>query len=446
MRIILLCGGSGKRLWPLSNEVRSKVFLKLLQSGDGTRESMIQRICRQLDEVGLLPHTCIVTHHSQVEITRNHVGEHIPIIEEPFKRGTFTAVALAATYLHEKLQVDSNETVVILPVDTYADPLFFQMLCRFPDVLLRSKADLALLGTQPDHPSNQFGYIVPILPQENEDYAFVRQFVEKPDKQMASRLMDQQAFWNCGVFAFPLKFMLQYLKDKGHPTQVEAWLTSYKQLAETSFDREVAEHTQSVVVLGYEGLWNDLGSWPALIDQFEDKVIGSGRISDDSVNTHLVNELPYPIEVICVPDIIVAASTDGILIAKKEKANLIKESLAQVPRMPMYGEKSWGSYRVLDYWKDEQGNETMIKKVQMTKGTNTSYHLHFNRQEVVTILSGNAEILMDDKLYMLLAGDVLQIPAGVKHGIKASTNLELMEVLLGNELDKEDITYFANNW
>ncbi|NQX65891.1 cupin domain-containing protein [Paenibacillus alba] len=446
MRIVLLCGGSGKRLWPLSNEIRSKVFLKLLKSPSGGREAMIQRICRQLDEVGLLHSTCIVTHHSQVEITRSYVGEHIPIISEPYKRGTFTAVALAASYLHERMQVDPNETICILPVDTYVDTAFFRLLHRFTDVLSESKAELALLGTKPAGPSDQFGYIVPVLPKENEDYAFVRQFIEKPDEQTASRLMEDQALWNCGVFAFPLRFMLSCLKDKGHPVKVASWLDQYVQLANTSFDREIVEHTQPVIVIGYDGLWNDLGSWSALTEHFEDNVIGSGRISDDSANTHLINELPYPIEVIGISDMIVAASSDGILIAHKEKANLIKERLPQGALFPRYGEKRWGTYEVLNHWENEFGFEVMVKKVQLSQGNCTSYHQHLHRQEIVTIASGTAEIFMDDKRHTLLPGDVLQIPAGVKHGIKAVTPLELMEVLIGNELAQEDILRFEITW
>ncbi|MCJ8010532.1 sugar phosphate nucleotidyltransferase [Paenibacillus sp. KQZ6P-2] len=446
MRIVLLCGGSGKRLWPLSNEIRSKVFLRLLKSEDGVRESMIERICRQLDEVGLLQSTCIVTHHSQVEITRNYVGENIPIISEPYKRGTFTAVALAASYLHEKLQVDPNETICILPVDTYVDTPFFRLLHHFPGVLSRSKADLALLGTKPTYPSDQFGYIVPVLPKENDEYSFIHQFVEKPNEQTASRLIEHHAMWNCGVFAFPLRFMLTYLKAKGHPLQVEHWLANYEQLPNASFDQEVVEVTLPAVVMGYKGYWTDLGSWMALSGHFEDRVIGSGRISDDSTNTHLINELPYFIEIIGVPDTIVAASSDGILIANKDKANRIKERLPQVPQIPMYEEKRWGSYQILNYWKDEKGNEAMIKKVKLTQGKYTSYHQHLKRQEIVTIVMGSAEILMEDRLYKLQAGDVLQIPAGIKHGIKAVTDLELMEVLLGKELAQEDITRFVIDW
>ncbi|WP_171681708.1 sugar phosphate nucleotidyltransferase [Paenibacillus planticolens] len=446
MRIVLLCGGSGKRLWPFSNEIRSKVFLKLLKSEDGVLESMIERICRQLDEVGLLQSTCIVTHQSQLEITRNYVGEGIPILCEPYKRGTFSAVALAASYLHENMHVDPSETICILPVDTYVDTAFFRLLHRFPDVLEHSKADLALLGTKPNAPSNQFGYIVPVQPKENDEYSFVHHFIEKPDEQTASRLIEEQAMWNCGVFAFRLKFMMTFLKDKGHPVQVENWLAAYEHLANASFDREVVELTKPAVVMRYEGNWSDLGSWTALSVHFEESVIGSGRISDDSANTHLINELPYPIEIIGIPDIIVAANFDGILIANKDKANLIKERLAQTPQIPMYVEKSWGSYRILNYWKNEMGIEAMIKIVKFTQGKSTSYHQHLQRKEMLTILSGTAEILMEEKRYRLLAGDVLQIPAGLKHGIKAVTDLELLEVQLGHELAQEDTIRFAVNW
>lgn len=446
MRIILLCGGSGKRLWPLSNEIRSKVFLRLLKSEAGARESMIERICRQLDEVGLLQSTCIVTHHSQVEITRNYVGQHIPILAEPYKRGTFTAIAYAVGYLHEKLQADPDETICVLPVDTYADTAFFRLLLRFPDVLLHSKADLALLGTKPTRPSDQFGYIVPVQTKRNEDFSFIHKFIEKPDEQTACHLLEQQAMWNCGVFAFPLRFMLAFLKDKGYPFQVENWLNHYENLANISFDQEVVEHTLPAVVMGYDGYWNDLGSWMALSDHFENKVIGSGRISDNSSNTHLINELPHHIEIIGVSDLMVAASYDGILIANKDKANQIKERLEHVPRIPMYEEKRWGFYRILNYWKDETGNEVMIKQVKLIQGKYTSYHQHHKRQEIVTVVTGSAEILMEGKLYKLQAGYALQIPARTKHGIKAVTDLELMEVVLGEDLTKEDVICAMMDW
>ncbi|NEW04780.1 cupin domain-containing protein [Paenibacillus sp. SYP-B3998] len=445
MRIVLLSGGSGKRLWPLSNEIRSKAFLKVLKSDDGVMESMIQRVCRQLDEVGLLQSTCIVTHKSQVEIIQNHVGDRVPIISESHKKGTFTAIALAASYFHSVKHADLNETICILPVDTYVETAFFQLLHKFPPVLSHSQADLALLGTSPKHPSSQYGYIVPIPPIDNKHgYLSVSQFVEKPDEENAKLLIDRNALWNCGIFAFSLAFMLANLTDKGLPTRYEDWQLHYEKLPEISFDHEVVEKISHAVVIPYSGTWWDLGSWSTLTNHFESNVIGIGQISKESVNTHLVNELSYPIQVINVSNIIVAASPDGILVANKNNSDQIKERLSYTRQIPMYEEKRWGNYRVLDHSIAE--TEAIVKKMMLLPGKNISYHKHQRRKEIWTILSGSGEFIMDDHLYCIQTGSVLEIPCGAKHGMKATTALEFIEIQIGSELVEEDIIRIAMTW
>ncbi|WP_315971285.1 sugar phosphate nucleotidyltransferase [Paenibacillus sp. N3.4] len=395
MRIILLSGGSGKRLWPLSNEIRSKVFLKLLSTEDGGKESMIQRVCRQLDSVGLLPSTSIITHDSQVEITRSHVGDKITILSEPYKKGTFAAIGLAASYFHSQDQADPNETICILPVDTFVESEFFQLLHRFPDVLAQSQADIALIGTAPQYPSSQYGYIVPDPTSHNEqEYFTVNQFVEKPEKQHAIDLIRKQALWNCGIFAFSLSYMVSYLLSKGLPVRYEDWLQQYEQFAEISFDHEVVEKTNHSVVIPYHGSWKDLGSWETLSNHLGSNVIGSGQVSQNSVNTHLVNELSFPIQIIDLSNIIVAASQDGILVASKTSANQIKDKLGNIPPRPMYEEKRWGTYRVLDHSSMEHEKQTMTKKIDLLPGKNISYHLHQKRKEVWTILSGTGEFIL----------------------------------------------------
>ncbi len=445
MQIVLLSGGSGKRLWPLSNEIRSKIFLKLLKSEDGGKESMIQRICRQLDSSGLLQSTSIVTHKCQIEITQNHIGDRIPIISEPHKRGTFTAVALAASYFHSQMHVEPEETICIIPVDLFVETEFFNLLHKFPGVLSHSQADLALLGTAPKHPSNQFGYIVPNI-NHNTEYFSVAQFVEKPDEKNAIRLIRKKAMWNCGVFAFSLKFMLSYLKNKGLPICYEELLERYEHLPEASFDHEVVEKTRHSVVISYDGAWKDLGSWDTLSNHLESSITGSGQISNDSVNTHLVNELSYPVHIIDVSNIIVAASPDGILVASKSKSNQIKDKLNYVRQSPMYEEKRWGTYRVLDHSQTEKDTVTVTKKMELLPGKNTSYHMHQKRKEIWTIISGSGELILDDKIYPIQTGDVLQIPYGAKHGVKAITPLEFIEIQIGNELAEEDTIRIAITW
>jgi mannose-1-phosphate guanylyltransferase len=446
LKIVLLSGGSGKRLWPLSNEIRSKIFLRLLRTADGGSESMIQRVCKQLDSVGLLPSTLIVTHESQVEIMKNQIGDRIPIISEPYKRGTFTAVALATAYLHSKKHADPDEIVCFLPVDVFVEPTFFERFKKLPDILSQSQADLALLGTNPTYPSNQYGYIVPKKGTNGIDYYPVDQFVEKPDSKNASSLIKKNALWNCGVFAFSLKFMLSYLQNKGLPLLYDEMLTLYEHLPELSFDQEVVEKTRHSVVIPYDGDWKDLGSWDALAGHLVSNVIGPGVISDDSINTHLVNELANPIHVVDVSNIIVAASPDGILVASKANSNKIKQMIHNHHQRPMYEERRWGTYRVLDHSKTEKDMETLTKKIELFSGKNISYQLHHKRKEVWTIISGSGEFILDDKLYHIKTGDVLQIPLGAKHGVKAITPLEFIEVQIGTELVEEDITRLAMTW
>ncbi|SDX80666.1 sugar phosphate nucleotidyltransferase [Paenibacillus sp. CF384] len=448
MRIVLLGGGSGKRLWPLSNEIRSKIFLKLLPSKDGGMESMIQRICRQLGEAGFLSHTSIVAHQSQAEIMQNHIGDEVLFLAEPHRRGTFTAVALAVTYLHAKLQAAPNETICVIPADLFAESDFFSLLSRFPEILKQSGSELALLGTTPSHPSSQFGYIVPAPHQDpaDKDYLEVAHFVEKPDEETALRLIGSQAMWNCGVFAFPLSFMLTGLQSRGLPTDYDELLACYEQLPEASFDVEIVEKTQPVVVLPFRNMWKDLGDWSVLPNYFGSSVVGLGEISSDCVHTHLVNELAYPIHVLGVSNIIVAASADGILVANKDKSNQIKK-LRSSRQQPMYGEKRWGTYRVLDQSKTGGGLlETLTKKVELLPGKHTSYHSHQKRQEIWTIISGQGEFILEGVSTAIQTGDVLQIAAGAKHAIKAITPLEYIEIQIGTELVEADIMRLVVTW
>jgi mannose-1-phosphate guanylyltransferase len=443
MQIILLSGGSGKRLWPLSNEIRSKVFLKLLPSEDGRRQSMIQRVCGQLDKVGLLPSTTIITNKSQVEITHNHIGEQIPIIAEPYKRGTFMAIGLAASYLYSQLQADVDETICVIPVDSFVESEFYELLCQLPGILAQSGADLALIGAIPNRPSSQYGYIVPKI-TGGKDYWHVSTFVEKPSEQIAVSLIKENALWNCGVFAFSLSFMLACLVNKGLPTEYKDLLDRYELFSETSFDEEVVEKIQHAVVVPYDKAWRDLGDWRILTNYLEHDVIGHGQISADSLHTHLINELMYPIHVIGVSNIIVAASPDGILVANKNKSNQIKHILKD-SQTPMYEEKRWGIIRVLDHHTTSD-LEILTKKVEMRSGKNTSYHRHQKRREVWTIISGTGEFIIEGVSHSLHTGDVVQIPNGTTHAVKAITALEYIEIQIGTQLLADDIIRIAMTW
>ncbi|MGF7032832.1 mannose-1-phosphate guanylyltransferase [Paenibacillus mucilaginosus] len=449
MKLVLLSGGSGKRLWPLSNDSRSKQFLKVLVNPENEMESMVQRVWRQLGAAGLSESAYVATSKAQVEMIQSQLGS-APIIVEPERRDTFPAIALAATYLYSIVGVSLNEVVTILPVDPYVDEAFFNKINELEQLVLSTNADLALMGVTPTYPSEKYGYIVPKNGSEAKvgatDYHVVDRFTEKPDEETAKTLIENSALWNCGVFAFKLDYMINHLINKGYPIQYEEMVKQYDKMTKISFDYEIVEKAEKLVVTAYDGYWKDLGTWNTLTEQMDTDQIGKGLISPCSTNTHLVNELDIPVVVLGLDNVVVATSPDGILVTEKNASPKIKDMLKNMEQRPMYEERRWGSYRVLDYKKFAEGQEILTKRMCIQAGKNISYQLHLKRSEVWTIVSGEGEFILDENYRKVKAGDVLVIPVGGRHAIRAITDLEYIEVQRGSELVEEDNIRLYLEW
>lgn len=447
MKLVLLSGGSGKRLWPLSNDSRSKQFLKVLESPAGEAESMVQRVWRQLDEAGMTGSSYLATGRSQVESIQSQLGSHVPIIVEPERRDTFPAIALTAAYLYSIAGVSPAETVAILPVDPYVEASFFDTVVRLEQTMEESGANLALMGVVPEHASEKYGYIIPTSDAAGASgYLQVSHFQEKPDRVQAEGLISKGALWNCGVFAFRLGYLLDILQSKGLPLNYEELQKQYKLMASISFDYEVVEKEEKIVVQPYAGFWKDLGTWNTLTEEMSSNLVGKGVVTSDSERTCLINELDIPITVIGAKDLIIAASPDGILVTHKAESPRIKEVLKSHEQRPMYEERRWGHYKVIDYVKYDEGNEVLTKRIFIEKGKNISYQLHHKRSEIWTFVSGEASIVINEKMHKVKAGDVVRIPEGTKHAILALTDVEFIEVQSGSELVEEDNIRITLDW
>jgi mannose-1-phosphate guanylyltransferase len=446
MQIILLSGGSGKRLWPLSNDSRSKQFLKVLDNESNHKESMIQRVCRQLHESNLLDNSIISTSKGQVEIINNQLSNEVPIIIEPSRRDTFPAIALATSYLLSNKNISKEEVVIVLPVDAYVDNAFFERVKDLEETLIDTKADIALLGVKPTSPSEKFGYIVPNKEKDTDSYFTVDHFQEKPSKEVAYKLIEKNAFWNCGVFCFKAGYLSNILAEKGHNHDYEYLLEMYDDLSKTSFDYEVVERANNIVVLPYTGAWKDLGTWNALTDEMKNPLTGKGKISEDSKGSKVINELDIPVTLVGMENAIVAASPDGILVTTKDASTNIKKYIEDFNNRPMYEERRWGWYRVLEYVKYEEGNEVLTKRIGIDSGKNLSYQLHFKRTETWTVLKGDGILLLEGKPYHLRVGDTISIPLGKKHALKAITDVEILEVQSGIELVEDDVHRISLEW
>lgn len=446
MKLLLLSGGSGKRLWPLSNDTRSKQFLKVLENKEGQNESMVQRVWSQIEAVGLGSSTVIATSKMQRDMIHSQVGTDIPLIIEPERRDTFPAIALAASYLYSEEKVSEDEVVVVLPVDPYVDDAFFERVKKLEAVLNDSDADLALMGVKPTYPSSKYGYIVPKGEVSADEHFTVERFTEKPSEEAAEDLINLHALWNCGVFAFKLGYLVEILKEKHLSLKFSELEKSYQTLPKISFDYEVVEHAKHIVALPYEGYWKDLGTWNTLTEEMATVQIGKGVLTEDSTNTHLVNELDIPVTVVGVKDVIVAASPDGILVSDKASSPKIKELIADYNNPPMYEERTWGWSRVLDYAKYDDNHEMVTKRICILEKKNSSYHYHNLRDEVWTIVRGEGELALDDQITRVKAGDIIHLPAGKKHGIRAITELEFIEVQTGSGISDQDFVRLLFKW
>ncbi|CAM4527943.1 sugar phosphate nucleotidyltransferase [Paenibacillus xylanexedens] len=445
MKLVVLSGGSGKRLWPLSNDARSKQFLKVIENEEQELISMVQRVWSQISKSGLAESSYVATGKSQIEMMHDQIGYSVPLIIEPERRDTFPAIALTVSYLYSVVKVNLNEVIVILPVDPYVEDHFFYVIKQLEKTILTTQADLALIGVKPTYPSAKYGYIIPEQGQlATNDILKVSHFQEKPSEKVAAQLIEQQALWNCGVFSFKLGYLINILEENGYPTQYEQLVKHYHEMPKISFDYEVVEKTDNIVVVPYEGYWKDLGTWNTLTEEMKQSKIGKGIISEDCINTHLVNELEIPVTILGVSNVVVAACPDGILVTDKSVSPRIKDYI-NYDQGPMFEEKEWGTVRILDDERFDDGRSVITKRVAIKEGRYLSYLMHLYREEVWTIVKGEGEFVQNGIQMKVKAGNVLHIPIKTLHGLRAITNMEIINVHSGYS-EQDQVMELYSSW
>lgn len=430
MNLVLLSGGSGQRLWPLSNDVRSKQFIKIFHKEDGSLESMVQRVYRQIKTVDTDATVTIATSKSQISAIHNQLGEEVGISVEPCRRDTFPAIALAATYLKDVQKVDEEEAVVVCPVDPYVENNYFEALKNLGARAAVSDANLVLMGIEPTYPSEKYGYIIPF---GKENISKVSMFKEKPTKEMAKDYIKKGALWNGGVFAFKLGYVLNRAHELIDFVDYEDLFNKYETLNKISFDYAVVEHENEIEVMRFAGTWKDLGTWNTLTEAMENQTVGEATLNNNCENVHVINELDVPILCMGLKDVVVSASPGGILVSDKEQSSYIKPFVDNLNHRIMFAEKSWGSFKVVDV-----DHVSMTIKVTLNPGHRMNYHSHKNRDEVWVVTSGSGRTIVDGMEQMVKTGDVITMFAGCRHTVIADTELKLIEVQLGKEINVQD--------
>ena len=430
MNIILLSGGSGKRLWPLSNEVRSKQFLRLFKDKNNNYESMVQRVYKQITTVDKEADVTIATSKSQLSAIRNQLNDKVSVCIEPCRRDTFPAIALAAVYLKDERGIDEEECVVICPVDPYVDNTYYEAINQLEKLVLADTANITLMGIEPTVPSKKYGYIIP---DSKELVSNVKEFKEKPDRETAKKYIEKGAIRIAGVFAFKLKYILNKAHEMIDFTDYQDLFNKYSTLNKISFDYAVVEKEQSIQVMRYAGEWKDVGSWNMMAEVMADKTKGNVTLDETCENTQVINELDIPILCMGCKDMVVAASGDGILVSDKERSGQMKSYVEEISTDVHFAEKSWGTYTVIDVQP-----QSMTIKIKLKKGNHMKYHAHEHREEVWTIVSGYGKVVVDGREQEVKTGDVITLPVGCKHILIAETDMSVIEVQIGEEISPKD--------
>ena len=430
MNIVLLSGGSGKRLWPLSNDIRSKQFIKIFKKEDGSFESMVQRVYHQIKKVDKDADITIATSKTQVSAIHNQLGNEVGVSIEPCRRDTFPAIALSTAYLVDVKGISPDESVVVCPVDPYVEDDYFEALKALSDQADKGEANLVLMGIEPTYPSEKYGYVVPAT---KDSVSLVSAFKEKPTVDAAKEYISQGALWNGGVFAYKLRYVLDRAHELIDFKDYQDLYDKYETLTKISFDYAVVEKEEKIQVMRFNGQWKDIGTWNTLTEAMEDNVIGKGVLNDTCKGVHIVNEMDVPVLAMGLTDVVISASPEGILVSDKEQSSYIKPYVDSFVQQIMFAEKSWGNFKVIDV---ETGSMTI--KVTLNAGHSMNYHSHNHRDEVWVVISGTGKTILDGKEQKVSKGDVITMKAGCKYTVIADSELKLIEVQIGEGISVQD--------
>jgi mannose-1-phosphate guanylyltransferase len=441
MRIMLLAGGAGRRLWPLSNGRRIKQDLRLFTNDLGQQISVAEYTATQLRQTYAEEKIYWLT--SRTSDVDDLLCQRFSLekIIEPYRRGTYSAIAWACMKLCLEEGMNPEEPVVVMPVDAHVPDSFWQKLAEMETLLKKKKTGIVLLGATPLRPAEDFGYIVPM----SEDSDKVLRFVEKPDMDTAEELIRQGALWSCGIFCFYPRDMLAHIEANFDVPAKETMGTLFDMFPQDSFDYVVVEREDALSVVRYAGQWADIGHWPAVMDMVGPLRIGNVSRDGQIENTMLINKLDIPMLAVGVQDLIALASPDGILLMNKNRPEDIRPFVKSIERPAMEDEKRWGSFRNVDYMLLEETCGLLVRHTSLLAGKRTSLHENTNRKKILVLASGEAELQIGEQINAMEPGEPVTIARGQKHRVSAKTNVILIEIHFGDNLAEDDIVRYEKD-
>ncbi|MDC0088774.1 mannose-1-phosphate guanylyltransferase/mannose-6-phosphate isomerase [Porticoccaceae bacterium] len=460
---VILAGGSGTRLWPLSRQLYPKQFLQLVGN-----QTMLQSTIARLEDLDCAP-AIIVCHEDHrfivAEQLRLSANQHNGIILEPCARNTAPAICLAALLASN---IDPDATLLVLPADHHMQNP--QEFLKAVNCATESAIAGALLtfGITPNHPATGYGYIKSTEKLTADRPQKISQFIEKPDLESAQKYISSGDFlWNSGIFMFRASAFLheiQVLRPDIHSACAEAWADhsrdgdfirphqdSFTSCPAESIDYAVMEQTTKAMVMPMDPQWNDLGSWSSLLELLPKNGAGSVEIGD-TVSLHSSNNYIHAehklVATLGIDDTVIVDTKDALLVAHKDRVEDVKQLVEilntqqrceTVHHREVY--RPWGKYDSMD-----QGPRFQVKRITVKPKAKLSVQMHHHRAEHWVVVSGTAKVTIDNVERLICENESVYIPIGAVHCLEnpGKIAIELIEIQSGAYLGEDDIVRFGD--